>query len=152
MARAFGFGQPTGIDLPGESAGRIPDRAWKKELWAVTRDNNCRRAKTGYPEVAKTDSARAAFLKQLAYENCLEGFQLRPGDAANFSIGQGDVLVTPLQLARPTRRWPSDGKLRSPRVGWALVRPDGTLVERIELPVMGRLPIRRGSGSTSSGR
>ncbi|MEV6867153.1 penicillin-binding protein 2 [Streptosporangium subroseum] len=141
MARAFGFGRPTGIDLPGESAGRIPDRAWKKELWSATKDNNCRRSKSGYPEVAKTDPARASFLKQLAYENCLEGFQLRPGDAANFSIGQGDVLVTPLQLAAAYAALVGDGKLRSPRVGWALVRPDGTKVKEIKVPVVGKLPL-----------
>ena len=30
-ARAFGFGEPTGIDLPGESAGLVPDAQWKEE-------------------------------------------------------------------------------------------------------------------------
>ncbi|WP_343953007.1 penicillin-binding protein 2 [Nonomuraea longicatena] len=138
-ARAFGFGRPTGIDLPGESAGRIPDRDWKKALWMQTSGVTCHRSRTGYPEVK--DQARAAFLKRLAHENCLEGFLLRPGDAANFSIGQGDVLVTPLQLASAYAALVSDGRLRSPRVGWALVRPDGTPVRRIEVPVRGRLPI-----------
>ncbi len=28
-ARMFGYGAPTGVDLPGESSGTIPDEAWK---------------------------------------------------------------------------------------------------------------------------
>ncbi|MEV0588673.1 penicillin-binding protein 2 [Nonomuraea sp. NPDC050310] len=138
-ARAFGFGSPTGIDIPGESAGRIPDRAWKKNLWAQTSAETCKRSRTGYPEVKS--ASRQAFLKRLAHENCVEGYLLRPGDAANFSIGQGDVLSTPLQLARAYAALVSDGKLRSPRIGWALVRPDGTLVKKIEVPVVGKLPV-----------
>ncbi|GAA1020772.1 penicillin-binding protein 2 [Acrocarpospora pleiomorpha] len=139
MSRAYGFGKLTGIDIPGESAGRIPDRYWKKNLWAATRATNCIRAKKGYPEVK--DGNRAAFLKRLAYENCLEGFQWRAGDAANFSIGQGDVLVTPLQLANAYAALVGDGKVRSPRIAWALVRPDGTKVKEIVPPVIGKLPI-----------
>lgn len=30
-AKAFGYGQPTGIDIPGESSGLVPDAPWKDE-------------------------------------------------------------------------------------------------------------------------
>jgi penicillin-binding protein 2 len=32
-ARDFGFGKPTGVDLPGEVAGIVPTNAWKEELF-----------------------------------------------------------------------------------------------------------------------
>jgi penicillin-binding protein 2 len=139
MARAYGFGKPTGIDLPGDSPGRIPDRTWKRNLWNATKDQMCRRAKTGYPEIK--DEGRAAFSKRLANENCLEGYLFHAYEAANFSIGQGDVLVTPLQLARAYAALVGDGNVRSPRVGWALVRPNGTLVKEIPVPIVNHLPI-----------
>lgn len=31
MARAFGFGNPTGIPLPGEAGGIVPSASWKKQ-------------------------------------------------------------------------------------------------------------------------
>lgn len=38
-ARSFGLGEPTGVDLPGESAGLVPDAKWKErtvsEMWYV---------------------------------------------------------------------------------------------------------------------
>ena len=35
MARRFGLGQTLGIDLPGERAGLVPDRAWKQATRGV---------------------------------------------------------------------------------------------------------------------
>jgi penicillin-binding protein 2 len=141
MAREYGFGSRTGIDLPSESEGRIPDRAWKKGFWEDTKAANCKGAKEGYPNVAKTDPARAAYLKAVATENCTEGYVWRPGDAANFSVGQGDVLVTPLQLVRAYAALANGGKLLTPRLGVAVVRPDGTVVRRIEAPPPEKLPV-----------
>lgn len=60
-ARQFGFGDPTGIPVPGETKGSlVPDPDWKKERY---------------------DQSWV------------------PGDTANFSIGQGYMLVTPMQMA-----------------------------------------------------
>lgn len=34
-AEAFGFGEPTGIDLPGEKPGHVPTRMWKERLFHI---------------------------------------------------------------------------------------------------------------------
>ena len=131
MAKDFGLGVRTGVDLPGESPGRIPDRAWKRQTWDDTKVDTCARARSGYPDVAGTDPARAAYLRALAVENCSTGFQFRAGDAANFSIGQGDVAVTPLQLASAYAAIANGGTLWAPQVAAAFATPDGTPVMTI---------------------
>ncbi|WP_204057079.1 penicillin-binding protein 2 [Microbispora corallina] len=139
MAKQFGFGVRTGIDLPNEAAGRVPDRAWKKATWERGRADTCRRAKTGYPDVP--DRKRAAYLKRLAAENCRDGGVWWAGDAANFAIGQGDVLVTPLQLARGYAALANGGRVISPRVAKAVVRPDGSVARTITPPVVGHVDV-----------
>ncbi|GAA4125272.1 penicillin-binding protein 2 [Knoellia locipacati] len=129
--RDFGLGARTGIDLPGESAGRIPDRTWKRQVWEDTRDETCRRAKSGYPEVAREDRARAAYLTALAKENCQSGAQFRAGDAANFSIGQGDVATTPLQMGVAYAAIANGGVVHAPRVGVRVVDPVSGAAEAV---------------------
>ncbi|WP_377643529.1 penicillin-binding protein 2 [Oryzobacter terrae] len=119
VAKGFGLGARTGIDLPGESSGRVPDRASKKASWEATKDQLCARARTGYPDV--TDAKHAAYLKQIAVENCADGWVVRPGDVANFSIGQGDVATTPLQVAVMYAAIANGGTVVTPRVGSASV-------------------------------
>lgn len=126
MAKRFGFGEPTGIDLPDEAAGRVPDRRWKQEHWENTREEACDRAEHGYPEVEDPDRAR--YLRSVAREHCAEGDEWRAGDAANFAIGQGDLLVTPLQLARAYAAVANGGTLHEPRIGRALLAADGSAV------------------------
>ncbi|MBL7158286.1 MAG: penicillin-binding protein 2 [Candidatus Omnitrophica bacterium] len=76
-ARRFGFGEKTGIDLPGESAGFVPTIAWKKET-----------------------------LKESWFK----------GETANYAIGQGYLLVTPIQVLRMMAAVANGGELLVPHV------------------------------------
>ena len=137
--KGLGLGARTGIDLPGEASGRIPDRAWKKAAWEATKGESCRRAGTGYPDVA--DRKQAAYFQQVAAENCRSGYLLRPGDAANFSIGQGDVGVTPLQAAVMYAAIANGGTVLTPRVGSTVVDPATGQEERVAAGPTRRAPV-----------
>ncbi|GAA2017724.1 penicillin-binding protein 2 [Catenulispora yoronensis] len=145
MAHAFGLGARTGIDLPGEAAGDIQDRAEKQATWNKMHGIWCKRAKDGYPELAGPDPERAKYLQAIAKENCVDGNQYKPGDAVISAIGQGGDLVTPLQLARVYAAIANGGSLMQPQIGRALVSPDGKLVKDLAPIVTRKLPV---SGST----
>ncbi|GLJ70570.1 penicillin-binding protein 2 [Nocardioides luteus] len=132
-AKKFGFGKRTGIDLPGESAGRIADRKWKAEYYEAMKGYYCKMDEKG--------NAPTSFLKLFAHEFCIEGNYYRTGDAVNFSIGQGDTMVTPIQLARAYASLANGGTLYEPRIGKAVVSGDGTVVERIEPSVAGKVKV-----------
>ncbi|MFL6057378.1 MAG: penicillin-binding protein 2 [Rubrobacteraceae bacterium] len=104
----FGFGHLTGIDLSGETAGRVPTRAGEKELYAAM----------GKPEEAYWSV----------------------GDWVNLSIGQGDLLVSPIQLARAYSAIYNGGTLVTPHVGGEIVQ-DGKVVKEISPEPAGHLDI-----------
>ena len=60
-------------------------------------------------------------------------------------IGQGDVLVTPIQMASIYAAIANGGTLYQPTVGKAIVSPDGQHVEEIEPQVNGRIPADDGT-------
>jgi penicillin-binding protein 2 len=104
----FGFGHLTGVDLSGETAGRVPTRAGEKELYAA---------------MGKPDEAYWSV-----------------GDWVNVSIGQGDLLVSPIQLARAYAVVYNGGTLVTPHVGGE-VRQDGKTVKKISPKPAGQLDI-----------
>jgi penicillin-binding protein 2 len=138
MELAWGFGEPTGIDLPAESAGSIPTRQWLYWLW---KDN----AHTGQ-NWCKYGSQNGSYVQQIEYQDCQNGWQWEPGQAAIAAIGQGYVTVTPLQLASAYAALANGGTLYSPRIGEALISPTtGQVVQKINPPVIRHLPV---SGNT----
>lgn len=132
-AHDFGLGARTGIDLPSEVTGRVPDRKWKKDYYALLKDSWCEQAK----------SKKKDYATQIARENCAEGFKMRAGDSVNYSIGQGDTLVTPIQMASIYAAISNGGTLHRPTVGKAVISPDGKTVKEIKPRAAGRLPIDR---------
>ncbi|GMQ85308.1 MAG: hypothetical protein BMS9Abin07_0874 [Acidimicrobiia bacterium] len=98
-ARAFGFGEVTGVDLPFEKQGLIPDRAWFRDE---------QRAGTG--RVRATGPWVG-------------------GDLMNAVVGQGTVLVTPLQLANGFSTMVNGGTLWEPRVVDSVTDQEGTVLD-----------------------
>ncbi|MER7998807.1 penicillin-binding protein 2 [Streptomyces sp. NPDC095613] len=131
-AHQFGLGAETGIDLPNEVTGRVPDREWKQKYWEANKDAWCKQGKKG-----------GTYVQQLAYEGCLEGNLMRAGDSVNYSIGQGDTLVTPIQMATIYAAIANGGTLYNPTVGKAVVSPDGKNVRQIAPKSHGRLPMSK---------
>ncbi|MEA3510287.1 MAG: penicillin-binding transpeptidase domain-containing protein, partial [Actinomycetota bacterium] len=97
-ARSFGFGTETGIDLPFEKPGLIPDRQWFRD---EQRQDTGRVRSTG-PWVG--------------------------GDLMNAVVGQGAVLVTPLQLSNGFSAMLNGGTLWTPRVVSEIVDQEGDVV------------------------
>ncbi|MBK6015348.1 penicillin-binding protein 2 [Streptomyces sp. MBT53] len=129
-AHQFGLGKTTGVDLPNEVTGRIPDRKWKQETYEANKAYWCRTGKKG-----------GTYVQQIAYENCLEGNKMREGDSINYSIGQGDTLVTPIQEAMIYGALANGGTEYVPTIGKAIVSADGKTVQEIKPQVKAKLPI-----------
>jgi penicillin-binding protein 2 len=122
-AKAFNFTQKVGIDLPSESSSRLADRDYKKSWYEQNKDFFC-----NYKERA-SKAQQSAFLLQLAAENCADGDKVRAGDAVNFSIGQGDTVLTPLKLTQMYAAIANGGTIWQMMIAKAIVKTDGTVVK-----------------------
>ena len=87
-ASRFGFGKATGVDVPGEVPGLLPTPEWLQRKYT-----------------AKTDPG-----------NWQVDRLWKPGDSIQLAIGQKDLLVTPLQMARFYSLVANGGRLVRPHV------------------------------------
>ena len=124
-ARKLGLDRATGIDLPGDiyRGGTIPDPKWRDEINAE--EVACRKRKR---------ISLGANVYQAGALGCgrsdLRDYNL--GDTVNLAIGQGDVQVSPLQMAIVYAALANGGKIVQPHLGLEIESPGGELVQRIE--------------------
>jgi penicillin-binding protein 2 len=89
----FGLGQKPGIDVPEQTAGRVPTPDWKQKL-------------SGQP------------------------WSL--GDTYNISIGQGDLLASPLQMAVAEAAVANGGKVVKPHLLREVQSPAGQTLQSVQ--------------------
>jgi penicillin-binding protein 2 len=106
-ARKLGIGRKTGIDIPGEFPGLVPDAEWRNQ---------------GYDDYLKcAKKAKVTPGTQAALYAC--GGIERPwstGDNVNLAVGQGDLQATPLQLATAYSTVANGGRVVRPHLGQAV--------------------------------
>src|SRR5207247_69397 len=119
-AHELGLGERTGVALPYEAIGRVPDPAIRKRL----HDQNPKAFPNG---------------------------KWFSGDNVNLAIGQGELVVTPLQLANAYATFANGGSVFAPRVASAVkdgnrtIRTFAPIVDkRVDLPPAIRDPIMAG--------
>ena len=134
-AQAFQITERVGIDLPSESRSRLADREYKKKWYQQNKDFYC-----NYKTRA-TKAQQTPFLLQLAAENCVDGDKIRAGDAVNFSIGQGDTVVTPLKLTQMYAAIANGGTIWQANIAKAVVKTDGTVIETFTPQKLGTLDV-----------
>jgi penicillin-binding protein 2 len=105
-ASRFGFGARTGIDLGPEEPGLLPTPEWRRERFTKQTDPCCWRIDKLW----------------------------KPGNSIQLAIGQGDLLVTPLQMARFYALIANGGRLVTPHLLFDVENPNGSAVPVPALP------------------
>ena len=121
MAHKLGIGQATGIDLPSEFEGVVPDAAWR----------------------AKQNAAEVKCEHRTHRASCGIVSEVRPwsvGDDMHLAVGQGDLLTDPLQMAVAYSTLANaylnhgEGTVVTPHLGKQIDEANGGLVQSLSFP------------------
>ena len=124
-ARAFGIGRATGIDLPGGLTGTLPTPRWRQSRNRL--EQECDDATGPFKGKPKHPPGGCGIA---------DGTN-RPwsiGDNISLAVGQGDVQVSPLQLAVAYAALANGGTIVRPHLGLSVQDQDGTVLQRIDPP------------------
>jgi penicillin-binding protein 2 len=121
MARKLGIGAPTGIDLPSEFQGVVPDTEWRKH----------------------ENDLELACERRTHLPSCGIVSEVRPwtvGDDMHLAVGQGDLLTDPLQMAVAYSTLANayenggEGTVVTPHLGMEIEEAEGGLVQSLSFP------------------
>ncbi|HUE27758.1 MAG TPA: penicillin-binding transpeptidase domain-containing protein [Solirubrobacteraceae bacterium] len=129
-AHLYGIGQSTGIDLGGEYAGNLPTPAWRSRVDQV--ELQCEKRHHVPPSEYFNPGVGCGIA---------DGRPWSIGDNINLAVGQGDVQVTPLQLAVAYSAIANEGTIVRPHIGLDVQGADGTVKQNINPQPVRRLNI-----------
>jgi penicillin-binding protein 2 len=121
MAHKLGVGQPTGIDLPTEITGIVPNAKWRNEQNEL--ELKCRR---------RTHKASCGIVAEI--------HEWSVGDNMHLAVGQGDLITSPLQMAVAystlANAYMNDGNgtVVTPHLGMQIDESSGGLLQTLSFP------------------
>lgn len=112
VAARYGFGEPTGIDLPDADSA-----------------------------IGQVDSPQLRQLQHKEAPKAFPYTYYGPGDALETAFGQGETEITPLELADAYSTFANGGTRYAPELASEVISPSGKVVERIKPKVMGHVSL-----------
>lgn len=158
VAREFGLGSKTGIDLPYEKSGLLPTPSWKREINSVLIDEKYKEKREQLEKTykdlianAKDQDAKDDLIKERdRARKSLEAYYeidyrfattWQPYDTFNMSIGQGSNGYTIIQLANMVSTIANNGTRMQPYLVQKVVSPSGKTIKSFSPQVLGKVDL-----------